>query len=166
MVFARPERRKLAVLSARSFLAQSWRRKELIIFNATRRRLFLFPRPRVREIRLRQRSLSQMLDICFENANGTWCALWWDDCVYRHDYLETLAREAESASLVHLVHKTIFDKALNALFTTTSNAVMCPIFARCRPVNFSTELEPQFQTVKALPNDPELIVKVVRVLHA
>lgn len=165
MVFARPERRKLAQLSAKSFLAQTWPRKELVLFNSTRRPLFLLPRRGIREIRLRQRSASQMLEICFENANGAWCALWWDDCIYRKDYLETLVREAGAGALNLLRNKSIFDKALNSLFTTESDYILCPLFPRNRPVNFAVELAAQFQEVNRIQNEAELVLKVVRLLH-
>ena len=165
MVVSRHERRQLTLLSAESFLRQTWRRKELVVFNATPQPLFRFPRPGVREIRLRLRSPSQMLDICLENSNGVWCSIWWDDCVYRRDYLATLVKEADPAALVLLVNKTLFDKATNSLLQSTAESICCPLFSRVRPVNFSIDLTGQFPTTKPILNDPELVVKVVRVLN-
>jgi len=165
MAYSRPERRKLAVYSAKSFLAQTWPNKELIIFNATRNRLLLFPRLGVREIRLRQRSIGEMLNICLENSNGTWNTIWWDDCIYRADYLTTLMKEATPGALVLLRNKTIWDKGQNQAFATENSSIVCPLFPRCHPVGLGLDLSAQFEVVKHVHNDADLIVKVVRLLN-
>jgi len=106
-----------------------------------------------------------MLDICFENSNGTWCVLWWDDCVYRNDYVKALMAHADTGSIVLLQNITVFDKATNSVLTMEPELITCPLFARCRPVNFGVALDSQFETVKTLSNDPEMVVKVLRVLR-
>jgi hypothetical protein len=169
MAFSRPERRQLAVLSAVSFFKQTWPNKELILFNSTNRPLLFMPWRGFREIRLRQRAQNQMLNLCAENANGAWLAPWWDDCVYREDYLGTLAEGARVTAgqeiLVMLRNKTVFDKSMNSLSTTESEAILCPMFTRSRPVDFALRLVDQFKRVEILRNDPELVTKVARVLH-
>ena len=165
MVFSRPGRRKLALLSLRSFLAQTWPRKELVIFNATNRRLLWLPRRSVKEIRLRARPKLKMLELCWENCNGAWCTFWWDDCVYEKGYLDQLLASAQPGTLLLLKNKTLFDKGLNRAFTTDSPDIVCPLFPRGQALDFSQEIVPQFPAQTNLYNDPALVVKVLRVLH-
>jgi hypothetical protein len=107
-----------------------------------------------------------MLDICFENSNGKWVAIWWDDCVYRSDYVKTLMAHADPGAVVLIQNMTVFDKATNSVLTMEPEQISFPLFARCRPVNFGIALDSQFEMVKTLSNDPELVVKVLRVLRS
>lgn len=154
--------------SVKSFLAQDWPHKELLVYNATQHSL----RPawwqgsaRVREIKLRRQSEAWMLQLCFDNAQGEWCLIWLADCYYATNYIRYHMQHRDRLQLVQLRRKTAYILSTRQQATIINDTIPSWSCYCRRALDFSKNLPEQFAGTRILDNPAGLLTKFVNALR-
>lgn len=89
MVFGEPQRSTLAQRCINRFLLQTYENKELVVINASGKKLTNVEHPQVREIAVAgPLTLGAMRNIGLREAHGKWVTMWDDDDLPNYHYLE------------------------------------------------------------------------------
>lgn len=161
MVIERPGLIPAARAAQHCFFRQTWPFKQLVVFNATNKRLNVWPRSRVKEIRLRRMPVAQMLHILRENADGEWCVLWDCDCWYDRSVLERHMRVAERETAVLFRNSTAYGLSDQRAYVISDDRVLHGSFLRAAKIDFEKPFYRQLARLKVIDNPADLIVKFV-----
>ena len=161
MIIERPGLLKAARIAQRCFFRQTWPLKQLVVFNATGRRLNFFPKRRVLEIRLRRLPRAQMLHILRENADGEWCVLWDCDCWYDRSVIDRHMRVAERETAVIFRNITAFSLVDQKGYVISDDRIIHGSFLRASKIDFENPFYRQLARLKIVDNPADLVVKFV-----
>lgn len=167
MIHDQPALAECAREAQRCFLRQDWPFKELVIFNATGRRLNFWPKRGVREIHLAARTRAGMLDILRENATSEWCVTWDADCWYAPTVLRQHMEARQRDQTVLFRNVTCYSLADKKAYVISDDRVAHSSFFRLAILDFRQPLHRQTPHLRVIDNAPDCVVKFVnKITHA